>query len=147
MIAIVTAGGIFAEALCCAGVDESPITVIADLDSIVMLLSFSKILLTCSHSCTFHRKLIENMLRLIAHKNLMLQGHMEIISLKSIRARVMRYLESFILKQGREIIIPLNREELAEYLCLERSALSHELMKMQKDGLIEYRKNRFVIKQ
>jgi len=147
LMAVLTPGDIFAEALCCAGVSESPVTVIADQDSTVMLLSFERILLTCPNSCPFHKKLIENMLWLIAGKNLMLQSHMEILSMKSIRAKVMRYIESFMPKQGREITIPLNREELANYLCIERSALSHELMRMKKDGLIEYRKNRFALKQ
>ena len=146
LLAVLAPGEIFAEALCCAGVSESPVTVIADHDSTVALLSFERILHTCPNSCPFHRKLIENMLRLIAGKNLMLQSHMEILSTKSVRAKVMRYVESFVPKQGREITIPLNREELANYLCVERSALSHELMRMKKDGLIEYKKNRFLLK-
>jgi CRP-like cAMP-binding protein len=83
------------------------------------------------------------MLGLIANKNLLLQNRMEIVSLKSIRAKVRRYLESFIPGQGRNITIPFNREELADFLCVERSALSHELSKMKADGLIEYRKNSF----
>jgi len=146
LLAVLTPGELFAEALCCAGVSESPVTVIADADSNVLLLGFERILRTCPNSCVFHTKLIENMLRLIAAKNLLLQSHMEIISMKSIRAKVMRYIESFVPKQGREITIPLNREELANYLCVERSALSHELMRMKKDGLIEYKKNKFVLK-
>jgi len=146
LLAVLTTGGIFAEALCCAGVPESPVTVFADCDSTIILLGFYRIMQTCPNSCPFHRALIENMLRLIACKNLLLQSHMEILSMKTIRARVMRYFESFLHEQGREITIPLNREELANYLCVDRSALSHELMKMKQDGLIEYRKNEFVLK-
>ena len=55
----------------------------------------------------------------------------------------MRYLEALAPRQGRSIAVPFNREEMAEYLCVERSALSHELARMKRDGLIEYRKNRF----
>jgi len=145
LIAVVTHGGVFAEALCCAGVIESPVTVIADHDSTVILMSFEKILNVCPSSCLYHKNLIKNMLGLIAGKNLMLQNHMEILSMKTIRAKVLRYLEPFASKHGREIAIPLNREELANYLCVERSALSHELMKMKKDGLIEYSKNKFIL--
>ena len=147
LIAVLSPGDIFAEALCCAGVPESPVTVAADSDSAVMLMGFERILHTCPNSCSFHRKLIRNMLGLIADKNLKLQSHMEILAMKSIRARLTRYLESFSGKPGHEIVIPLNREELANYLCVDRSALSHELMNMKKAGLIEYRKNRFVIKR
>ena len=146
LIAVMSSGDIFAEAMCCAGVAESPVTVIADLDSTVILMSFERILHVCPNSCSFHKDLIKNMLKIIAEKNLLLQSHMEILSLKSIRARVMRYFESFAPKHGGEIIIPLNREELANYLCVERSALSHELAKMKRDGLIEYKKNRFILK-
>jgi len=146
VIAAVAPGDIFAEALCCAGVVESPVTVMADIDSTVMLLSFSRILHTCPNSCSLHTKLIENMLELVANKNLQLQSRMEIVSLKSVRTKMMHYLESFALTQGRSITIPFNREELADFLCVERSALSHELSKMKKDGLIEYRKNKFVLR-
>jgi len=146
LLAVLTAGDIFAEALCCAGIPESPVTVLSDLDSTVLLMRFERILESCPNSCSFHRKLIENMLRIIAGKNLMLQSHMEILSLKSIRARVLRYLETLASKQGRRIIIPLDREELANYLCVDRSALSHELSKMKNDGLIEYDRNTFLLK-
>lgn len=145
IIAAITPGDIFGEALCCADVPESPVTVLADTASLVMLLRFSHILKTCSNSCTFHTRLIANMLRLIANKNLLLQDRMEIISLKSIRAKVTRYLESFSPVREKEFYIPFNREELADFLCVERSALSHELARMKRDGLIEYKKNRFVL--
>jgi CRP-like cAMP-binding protein len=145
LLAAVTPGGVFAEALCCAGVAESPVTVTADADSSVMLLDFSRILHTCRNSCSFHTKLIENMLSLIAKKNIMLQTRMELVSLKSVRTKVLRYLESFAPIQGKEIAIPFNREEMADFLCVERSALSHELSRMKRDGLIEYRKNIFIL--
>lgn len=146
LMAAITAGEIFAEALCCAGVAESPVTVIAAAGSVVMQLKFSRILHTCPNSCSFHTKLIENMLGLIANKNLQLQSRMEIVGLKSVRAKVTRYLESFVPRQGRNIAIPFNREELADFLCVDRSALSHELARMKKDGLIEYNKNKFILK-
>ena len=146
LLAALAPGEIFAEALCCAGISESPVTVMAGADSTVMLLRFQRILHTCPNSCSYHTKLIENMLRLIADKNIQLYNRLEIISLKSVRAKVARYLESFVPKQGRNITIPFNREELAEFLCVERSALSHELARMKKDGLIEYKKNRFEFK-
>lgn len=145
LLAAVNPGEIFAEALCCAGVSQSPVTVTAETDATIMLMDFLRILHTCSKACSFHTKLIENMLGLIANKNLFLQNRMEIVSLKSIRAKVMRYLESLAPKQGRNITIPFNREALADYLCVERSALSHELAKMRKDGLIEYKKNAFTL--
>jgi len=145
LIAVLSAGDIFAEALCCAGVTSSPVTVVSDTDSEIALLSFDRILKTCANSCSSHRKLIGNMLGLIAEKNLRLQSHMEILELRSIRAKVTHYLQSLATGHKREVVIPFNREELADYLCVERSALSHELMRMKRDGLIEYNRNRFVL--
>jgi CRP-like cAMP-binding protein len=144
-IEAVEPGEIFAEALCCADVPESPVTATADAASTIMLMSFSRILHTCKNSCPFHTRLIGNMLSLIAKKNILLQRRMEIICLKSIRARVMRYLEALAPKRGQEFAIPLDRGEMAGYLCVDRSALSHELRKMKRDGLIEYRKNKFLL--
>lgn len=145
LVAALLPSDIFAEALCCAGVEESPVTVIAEADSAAMMMRFDRILRICPSSCSFHAKLIENMIGIIAKKNIMLQGRMDIISVKSVRMKVIRYLEQLVSKQGNEVTIPFNREELADYLCVERSALSHELSKMKKDGLIDYKKNKFYI--
>jgi len=146
LLAAIMPGQIFAEALCCAGITESPVTVTAAAASSVMMLGFSRILSVCPNSCSFHRKLIENMLGLLAKKNIMLQSRMEIIGAKSVRAKALLYLESLMPKQGCEITIPFNRDELANFLCVDRSALSHELGRMKKEGLIDYRKNVFVLK-
>ncbi len=143
IIAAVTPGEIFAESLCCAGVGESPVTVVADTDATAMLLRFDRILHTCPRSCVFHAKLIENMLEMIARNNLTLQSRRDSIGINSVREKVLRYLRSLSPQPGREFAIPFNREELADYLCVERSALSHTLSRMQKDGVLTFRKNRF----
>jgi CRP-like cAMP-binding protein len=144
--ASVVPGDIYGEALCCAGVEKSPVSVMAKTDSIVMKIEFSKALNPCPDACGSHRKLIENMLRNMALKNLHLQNRMEILSMNSIRGKVLHYLESFVPEQGQDIVIPFNREEMANFLCVERSALSHELARMKADNLIDYRKNHFHLK-
>ena len=89
-------------------------------------------------------KLISNLLMISANKNLHLSGRSFHTSPKTIRRRVMVYLSSVSLKKGsNEFDIPFDRQQLADYLNLERSALSKELGKMKKDGLIEVRKNHF----
>ena len=134
---------IYGEAICCAGIDQSPVTVLASEDSTVLLLDFARILQICSNVCSFHSKLIENMLYIISRKNIFLQNRMDIVSKKSVRTKIIMYLENFNKKYGEEFHIPLNREQMSEYLCVDRSALSHELMKMKKDGIVEYNKNIF----
>lgn len=145
LLAALAPADIFAEALCCAGVEESPIAVVAGLDSTVLLLKFPHMLRTCSSSCVFHQKLIENMLGIIAQKNIYLQNRIELIRIKSIRAKVLSYLEPFASAHGSSFSIPLSRGEMADYLCVDRSALSHELIRMKRDGLIDYHKNTFVV--
>ncbi len=145
LISAVSFGEIFAEALCCASISESPVTVTAETDSEVLILRFDRILSICSESCIFHKRLIQNMLYLVARKNIMLQKRLDIISVKSIRERVLRYLHTFPQNWGEKIDIPFNREELADYLCVDRSALSHELSKMKRENVIDYQKNSFTL--
>ena len=79
-------------------------------------------------------------------KNLMLTKKMDIITPKSLRERVMVYLSQESVKQGsRTITVPFNRQQMADYLSVDRSALSAELSRMQRDGVISYEKNRFTI--
>ncbi|MCL2503056.1 MAG: Crp/Fnr family transcriptional regulator [Coriobacteriia bacterium] len=146
IIETLSEGDYFAEALCCAGVKESPVSVVTTSETLVLMTAFMRILHTCPSSCIFHAQLIENMLFLIATKNILLQGRMDVISQKTVRKKVSAYLKSIAIKQGRRTIsIPLNREELAAFLCVDRSALSHELSRMRQDGLIDYRKNEFTL--
>ena len=134
---------IFGEAVCCAGMEQSPVSVVANEVSDVLLLDFKRILNVCSNTCTFHLKLIENMLYVLAQKNLFLQNRMDITSKKRVREKILMYLDSLGAAVGKIVDVPLNREQMAEYLCVERSALSHELMRMKKDGIIDYHKNSF----
>ena len=86
------------------------------------------------------------MLRVMAQKNLMLTRKMAHLSRKSIREKLVSYLSDESSRQGkREIKIPFNRQQLADYLSVERSALSRELSKMKEEGLIEFYKNQFVL--
>ena len=93
-------------------------------------------------------KYITNLLTISMHKNLILSGRSFHTAPKTIRGRVMAYLNSVSLqKHSREFDIPFDRQQLADYLNLERSALSKELGKMQKDKLIFCKKNHFLIRQ
>ena len=91
-------------------------------------------------------KLATNMLDVFMRKNLMLAGRSFHTSPKSIRGRVMAYLNSVSLQNGSdEFDIPFDRQQLADYLNVERTALSKELGKMQKDGLITAKKKHFIL--
>lgn len=145
LVACIEPGEMFAEALCCAGVQESPVSVCAATETQVLLLRFERILHTCPAACAHHAQLLQNMLRILARKNLYLQGRMELLGIRSLRERILRYLENTVPEKGKTIAIPFNREELADYLGAERSALSHELSRMKKDGILDYWKNQFML--
>ena len=138
----VSVSEIFGEVFSCANISHSPVTVIALEDSEVLYLEYKKSMTSCSAACVSHAKLIANMLRLLAHKNIMLHQKIELISKRTTRERLLLY---FDMHRGieRNFTIPHSRENLAAYLCVDRSAMSNELSKMQKEDIIRYNKNEF----
>ncbi len=144
LLAALEPGELFAEVLCCAGVGESPVTVLAETDATVLQIGFARMLRSCPQACAFHARLVENMLRVIAQKSLELQRRLELLSAKTIRERLLRYLTSVAAQQGTSAFaLPFNREELADFLCVDRSALSRELARLKREGTIDYWKNQF----
>lgn len=133
---------IFGEAFACAGVSESPVTVFAAEETAVLFLAYRKVVTSCPSVCPFHARLIENMLRLIAHKNLNLNQKIEILSKRTTREKLLCFFD--IHRRGqRQFTLPFNREELAHYLSVDRSAMSNELSKMRDEGILAFHKNKF----
>lgn len=123
------------------------VNVIANEDCHILFLHISMLNSLISKTNPWSVKLTANLLTIIAHKNLALSGRSFHTSPKTIRVRVMLYLNSmYIQKKSAYFHIPFDRQQLADYLNVERTALSKELHKMQNDGLIEFRKNYFAIK-
>lgn len=139
-------GDIFDEVYAVLAEEYQSIAVVAVQQAEVAFFSMEKMLTTCSSNCDFHNIIIKNMLRTMAQKNLMLTRKMAHLSRKSIREKLVSYLSDESSRQGkRELIIPFNRQQLADYLSVERSALSRELSKMKDEGLIEFYKNQFIL--
>ena len=102
----------------------------------------------CSHACACHAGLIRNLLTLCAGKNLQLSRRMMHTSPKRIRTRLLSYFSECIKRSGSYAFdIPYNRQQLADYLNVERSALSNELSLMRQDGILRYDKNHFVVSE
>lgn len=121
--------------------------VVANEETRVLFLNINTILTTCPTACPFHTKLIHNLFKISANKNLEIQQRMKHISGKTIRNKLISYLSSQAFDHGGpSFTISFNRQELAQYLGVDRSALSNELSKMQKDGLISYERNSFILK-
>ena len=95
---------------------------------------------------TWGVKLIRNLLTMTARKNLHLSERSFINAAKTIRRRVMSYLNAVSLRESsRDFTIPMSRQQLADYLSTDRSALSKELCLMRDEGLITFRKNHFTL--
>ena len=144
IIAALSTGEIFGEAFACARTKNLPVSAVATTECEIILIDFQKIISTCSSSCGFHSRMIENMLGIVASKNVVLNQKVEIISKRSTREKLIAFLSMYAQRTGsRQFEIPFNRQELADYICVERSAMSAELSKMQKDGLIRTKKHEF----
>lgn len=137
-------GEVFAEVFVCAGIKQSPVTVQACGMSDILFIDYRRTMSACPSSCSYHSRLIENMLRLVANKNLMLNQKIEILSKRSTREKLFSFFDAQ--RNGaKKFVIAYNREEMANYLCVDRSAMSGELCRMRDEGLIKFEKNRFEI--
>ena len=140
----IRSGEVFAEAFACASVTSLPVSVIANEPSDIMLIDCSHILHTCSNNCGFHQKLIYNLMKDLATKTIMFHQRMEITSKRSTREKLLAYLALQAKKAGsNRFNIPFDRQELADYLEVDRSGLSAEISKMKKEGIIDCYKNSF----
>ena len=137
-------GGVFAEAYACVPGEPLMVNVTATEDTEALLLNIKRVLEPCSKVCPYHVRLVRNLLALCAGKNLQLSRRVLHTGPKSIRKRLLSYFSECIKRTGSySFDIPYNRQQLADYLSVERSALSNELSIMQRDGLIRYEKNHF----
>ena len=146
IISITGESDMFCEAFACAEAKELPISVIATEKSEIMLVPCSHILHTCSNNCGFHQQMIYNLMKDLASKTVMFHERIEITSKRSTREKLLAYL-AMVAKQKKSnsFDIPFNRQELADYLEVDRSGLSAEISKMRKEGIIESNKSHFRI--
>ena len=144
VLTMVSPGGLFAEAFACADVETLPVSVIALQNCSVLLLDCKRVLTGCSNACPFHSRLVRNLLQGIAQKNLMLTSKIRCMSQKTTQEKLMEFLLEQAKQQGSaEFVIPYDRQALADYLGVERSAMSAEISKLKKAGRIDCSGSRF----
>ena len=137
---------LFGETFACGSDSLSVVTFLVSEDAKILFMPFDRVMHSCTMACQFHHRLIENMVKIIADKNRDLMRKIDVVSKRTIREKLLAYLSIQAQTQNsRYFEIPLGRVELAEYLCVDRSALTRELAKMKEDGLIDYDKNCFRI--
>lgn len=135
---------LFGESYACAAITSLPISVVADMDSTILLMDCRRITTTCSSACAFHSRIIFNLLQLVAEKNLMLDQKIQVTSQRGTREKLMTFLNNQAkLHHSNAFTIPYDRQALADYLEVERSGLSAVISKLRKEGVLESEKNAF----
>lgn len=143
----ISAGEIFGEVYACLGNEESLNSAVAVKPSTVLFLDISRVLTMCPSSCLFHGRLIRNLLSVIASKNKILTQKLEHMSQRTTREKLLSYLSEQSLRAGSPSFeIPFNRQQLADFLSVDRSAMSNELCKMRDEGILLFEKNHFTLK-
>jgi len=137
-------GELFGETFACAGVGRLPVSVEADRPSRALLIQLKRIIETCPSACGFHNRVVLNLLKVLAAKNLMLNGKLDITSRRTTREKLLAYLASQARAAGsNRFVIPFDRQGLADYLGVDRSALSVEIGKLRREGVIESERSAF----
>ncbi|MGN0170926.1 MAG: Crp/Fnr family transcriptional regulator [Lachnospiraceae bacterium] len=137
-------GAMFGEAFACAKVPVMPVDILSYEDSVILFIEVTQLLARDGDSYGFHRQITENLLKIMARKNMLLNQKLGYICHKTTAEKLLSYLsDQAKLYRSKEFTIPFDRQGLADYLGVERSAMCAELSKLQKNGLLITRKNYF----
>ena len=140
-------GQTFAAAYACAPGSVLNVSVVAETSVSVMFLNVKRVLTVCPSACAHHNRIVRNLLGELAEKNLRFGEKLAHMGQRTTRSKLMSYFSAEAQRLGKyEFDIPFTRQQLADYLAVERSGLSLELGKMKKDGLLDFHKSHFVLK-
>lgn len=140
------AGDVFAESYAFADVASMPVNVISQEDSQVLLIDSRRITRCCANACSFHTRLIQNLLQIVSRKNLQFHEKLEITAKRTTREKLLAYLSAQEKRAGsKSFTIPFDRQSLADYLGVERSAMSNEISKLRKEGIIDCNRSHFTL--
>lgn len=144
ILAKIGAGDLVGESFAYAEMKTLPVSVVATTESVLLFIDYYKLTVPCTNACEFHSKLIQNMLSILSMKNILLTQKIEFTSRRTTREKLLAYLSAEAKRAGsNRFSIPFNRQELADYLCVERSAMSAELSKLRDDGVLSFHKSEF----
>lgn len=146
IVSNVTPGQLFAETYACIKGQLLQVDVLAVEPTTVLFVDVQRILSTCTSACEYHTRLVQNLLFILAQKNLFITEKLRFLSKRSLRQKILAYLSTEAAKRGsQEFDIPFNRQELADFLAVDRSALSKELGCLRDGGVLSFNKNRFTL--
>lgn len=146
IMAHVGQGDVFGEAYACSNDKICNVSVVAVKAGTIAYLDTYRVITVCSESCRFHNQLIRNLMYMLANRCVGMNEKITHMSKRTTRDKLLSYLSSQSMRtNSREFTIPFNRQQLADYLSVDRSAMSAELGRMQDEGLIRYKKNYFTL--
>ena len=144
----ISQGELFGEVYACLQNEPMLHNAVAVKPGTILFLDINKIFTTCPSSCRFHERLIRNFLKEMASKNKTLTQKLEHMSQRTTREKLLSYLSEQSLKAGSDsFAIPFNRQQLADFLSVDRSAMSNELCKMRDEGILVFDRNNFILKK
>ena len=144
ILSVISVGEMFGEGYAAPESGALLNDVVAVEVSSVIFFDVKRILTTCSSACRFHNMIVQNMFFAISDKNKKLVQKLGHMSGRTTRAKLISYLSEEAKRQGSSAFtVPFNRQQLADYLCVDRSAMSNELCKMREEGMIKFEKSRF----
>ncbi len=137
-------GALFAEAFACAGVKFLPVDILASDDAEILFINSNSIFASCGGRCEYHHTLITNLLKIVAQKNMLMNQKLKYSSHKTTKEKLMAFLhDQSRINKSKEFTIPFDRQALADYFGVERSAMSTEINKLVKQGIIETKRSYF----
>ena len=146
IVNVIRIGEMFGEAYVAPDSGALLNDVTAEEDSVVIFFDVKRILTTCSTACRFHSMVVQNLFFAISEKNRKLVQKIGHMSKRSTRAKLLSYLSDEAKRNNSShFTIPFSRQQLADFLCVDRSAMSNELCKMRDEGLIQFEKNEFTL--
>ncbi len=148
LLSVLGKGESFAESYACTQGVPLNVDVSAESDCVILFLNVERILKICPENCKHHQRVVRNLLANLAEKNLAFSEKVLDLGQRTTREKILSYLSKEAKKRScLEFDIPFTRQQLADYLSVDRSGLSTELGKMKKEGMIDYNKNHFCMKE
>lgn len=143
-----SSGEVFGEVFACLPDNTTDVSVRAVSNTEILYLDVPHLLMVCSNACPFHSQLIRNFITVLAQKNRMLSRKIHHLTQRGIRGKLLSYLSEQSALLGKTTFsIPYNRQQLADYLSVDRSALSAELGRLRQEGILSFHKNVFTLKK
>ncbi|HNW86083.1 MAG TPA: Crp/Fnr family transcriptional regulator [Candidatus Limiplasma sp.] len=144
LIADIGSGEVFGESYAFSSGAVLSVTVVAQEDTVLLMVDARRALSICSNTCGFHHTLIRRLVSMLAAKNLRLNEKLQYVTQRTTREKLLSFLSAQSNRKGcNPFEIPFNRQQLADYLSVDRSAMSNELCKLRDEGVLRFQRNQF----